>query len=61
MEYCIPVNPWQETGKVSVQSKGKLQEIEHHKMVEKSNVGQGWCGCGSQSSVLDCALSFCGL
>lgn len=41
MDYCIPLNPWQETGNVGVQNKVKLQEVEHHEMVEKRNAWQG--------------------
>lgn len=47
VDYCIPLNPWQETGNTDVQSKVKLQEVRHHKMIECLS---NWCSCNSQSS-----------
>lgn len=35
VDYCIPLNPWQKTGNTGVQSKVKLQEVGHRKMIEK--------------------------
>lgn len=42
---------------MGAQNKVKLQEVEHHEMIEKRNVWQGWCCCSSQSSgVRVCSL-----